>query len=169
MEITGENMKTRIRGFIRRCEGGFDVTFTAMSYIMILFLLLVMVFEFGRLAYVSSVSYNAARAAAQEAVKEIDIEKFVDSQEFFLTDESLVTAAETYRLMTDGVIPPIGTGRPIVTRHSLRNGQNFIRVEVSTLVSMPMLESLSLAAIPPVMLTVEAIAEPAYGIDEETQ
>ena len=163
-------MKTRIRGFIRRCEGGFDVTFTAMSYIMILFLLLVMVFEFGRLAYVSSVSYNAARAAAQEAVKEIDIERFVESQEFFLTDQSLVTAAETYRLMTDGVIPPpIGTGRPIVTRHNLHNGQKFIRVEVSTLVSMPMLESLSLAAIPPVMLTVEAIAEPAYGIDEETQ
>jgi hypothetical protein len=162
-------MKKSLQKFIRKCESGMDVTFTAMSYTMLLLALLALVYEFGRLTYISSVSYNAARVAAQEAAKNIDWQLFQSSQEIFFTDQSLVTAQTTYDALTDTVIPPPIPGKFEVYRTKLPNGQKFIRIQVQTMVTLPVLDSLSLASIPPVMLTVEAYAEPAYGIDEETQ
>jgi hypothetical protein len=165
--MTDAKMKLRVRGWIHRCESGMGVTFTAIWYIFLLFMLLAMVFDFGRVAYISSVSYNAARVAAQEAAKNVDKDAFAAGQDIVFTNNSMVVADATYRLLTDGVIPPYVAGSFRAERRKLPNGQKFFRIEVQTSARLAMLESMF--GIPPVLLTVEAFAEPAYGIDEEQQ
>ena len=170
-------MKTRIRALIRQSETGLDVTFTAIGYIILMFIMLTMVHDFGRIAYVSSVSYNAARAAAQEAAKQVDVNAFLSGQEIVFNTQVNNAAWQKYDEMTNGVIPPLLPPFQVDT-HNIRDGQKMVRIEVHTMVSFSTLNGFLSAyhgdsepptIIPPVELTVEAYAEPAFGINKETQ
>jgi molecular chaperone DnaK (HSP70) len=166
-------MKKQFQQLTRRAQTGLGVTYTAMWYTLILFMLFAMVFDFGRVAYISSVSYNAARVAAQEAAKEVDPNRSVYEQEVFLVTQAVHDRGiDTYNLLTDNVIPaPLAI--PDVSSFTTPQGRTFVRVEVKTVAKLAMLNGLlgdlNATLIPPIQLTVEAYAEPSYGIDEELQ
>ena len=113
-------------------------------------------FDLGNVAVAQTIAQNAADLAVQEAAKWIDMGTFIHHQQVVLSPEALAVANLTVGDMTDG--------RMTVRRLEVRNGGRQIYLEgevrVETLI-MPLI------GITEVRREVRAIAEPAYGIQEE--
>jgi len=157
-------MKSKKRQFLRKCESGIDTGFQAIWYIHLMVILLAFVWEFGRLAYIHSICLNAARVAAQDAAKDIDKSKFLSDQVIELKNEAQGNAESKFRELTDISVPvnvelvnAADTGR-----------SRFVHVTTDVPVKLIMLGNLFNDQVP-VIVHIEAYAEPAYGIDEEIQ
>lgn len=145
----------------RKLEAGYTVTFQAIFYVFLLFAFLAFVYDFGYAGYMTSIATAAMRAAAQDAVKNIDENLFLDEQEIRLADDALdrarqvasdtsggnvwVLKAEVSHLQTRDVI--VLTGHVDVDLHLLG----------------------SIFGLKTIIIPVQAYAEPAYGINQEGQ
>jgi hypothetical protein len=166
-------MKQIIRQWIRKLESGIDVSFQGIAYISIMVVLMGLVWDFGRLAYIHSICLNAARVAAQDAAKSIDRNKFLNDQEVDLLPSAQADAELMFKALTD---ISVNVNVQLVDAADAERGK-FVHVSAEVPVKMFMLGSLfegSRAGRPndlrtPITIRVEAYAEPAYGIDEEIQ
>ncbi|MEO6062497.1 MAG: hypothetical protein ABIQ99_11215 [Thermoflexales bacterium] len=144
-----------------RAERGYTVTFQATYYVFLLFMFAGLIYDFGGLGLAVSISSNAARLAAQDAAKNIDLQTYIDTQEIRLSADALTAARNLVFNMTAGRVKVISVS---VNRLAKRD---VIVVRAGTTAQMPMLGSVF--GLAPVTFSVEASAEPAYGIAVEGQ
>jgi hypothetical protein len=150
-----------LKAWRRSAESGFDISIQTIYYVAALFLFFALIYDIGGAGYVYTVASNAARIAAQDAAKNLDLGAFLDGQEVRLSPDALVRAQELIAGLTEG--------EATITALSISRQQerDVIIVRASIMARLPVLGSVfGLHAIP---ISVEGYAEPAYGIDEEGQ
>ena len=155
--------KTSFQKLVRKCEQGFSVTIQGIWYTYLLFFLLALVYDFGRVVYIHSIGYNAARAAAQEAGKYVDTNTWIKTQQIVL-DETASEAAASAKFLD------ITHNQGAITKVEARpNGlkRYVIEVDADLHTHLPIMEAVF--GMPPITLHIVAFAEPAYGIDAELQ
>ena len=154
--------KTAFQKLVRKCEQGFAVTIQGIWYTYLLFMMLALVYDFGRVVYIRSIGYNAARAAAQEAAKNVDTNVWIRTQEVVLAGSASGAARAKFWEITNGQ----GTITNVVQRP---NGPKryVIEVDADLHTHLPIMEGVF--GMPPITLHIKAFAEPVYGIDAELQ
>jgi len=157
-------MKThsrRPRQLLRNAESGFTVTIQAMYYTVLLFMFFALIYDFGNVGYVQSISSNAVRVAAQDAAKNIDPNVFLDKQEVRLNAGALGQAQSVVNGMTGGLVKIDN-----VAIQSLQK-RDVIVVRATATAQLPIIGSLF--GINSVQIPLQAFAEPASGIQTEGQ
>ena len=145
----------------RVAEAGYTVAVQSIYYTVLIFTFFAFIFDFGNVGYVYTISSNAARLAAQDAAKNIDQQWFIDTQEIRLSPDALTRAQEIVSGMTDGKM----TVTEVTISHL--DTRDVIILRAASFASLPVLNSLF--GMRPVVIPVQAFAEPAYGINEEGQ
>jgi hypothetical protein len=149
-----------ISAFKRLAETGFTVAIQSIYYTMMIFVFFALIFDFGNVGYVYTISSNAARLAAQDAAKDINQDAFINSQLILLNDDAVTRAQDFVSEMTNGkmTIVDVSLSQP---------DKKYILVRAMVNANLPVLNSLF--GMQPVQIPVQAFAEPAYGINEEGQ
>lgn len=145
----------------RKAESGFDISISAIYYVSALFLFFALIYDIGGAGYVYTVASNAARLAAQDAAKNLDMDAFLTNQEVRLGADALTRAQDLVTGMTEGQVT--------ITTLSISRQQSrdVIMVRASVIAQLPVLGSVF--GLRSLNIPVEGYAEPAYGIDEEGQ
>ena len=151
----------RLNKYWRKAEAGYTVTFQAVYYTVLLFVFFALIYDFGGLGYIFSVTSNVARLAAQDAAKDVDTSTFIADQQIRLNSDAL-TRAQAY---VDGMTNEQMTITSLTINHL--DTRDVIALEAYTTVNLPVLHSLF--GMEPVKLSIAAYAEPAYGISQEGQ
>jgi hypothetical protein len=149
------------RSFLKKAESGFSVTIQAIYYVYLLFFFFALVYDFGNVGYVQTIATNAARVAAQDAAKEIDVQTFLDTQEVRLSADALDRA--------QGVVDGMTAGQVTINSIAVNNlkFRDVIVVRGTATAQMPIIGSIF--GINNVQIPVEGFAEPAFGISFEGQ
>ena len=122
----------------------------------LLIVIIGMAYDLSNVAIAQTMAQNAADLAAQEAAKQIDVPHFLAHQQVILAPDALAVANATAAGMTDG--------RMIVRSLRLLDGGRRIYLEGEVRVKMLILP---LIGISEVRREVRAVAEPAFGIQQE--
>ena len=141
-------------------ENGYTVAIQSVYYTMMIFVFFALIFDFGNVGYTYTISSNAARLAAQDAAKDINQEAFINDQLIVLNDSAIAKAQSFVSDMTDGklTILDVSISQP---------DKKYITVKAQASANLPVLNSLF--GMGPVLIPVQAFAQPAYGISEEGQ
>ena len=152
---------SNLRKWRIRAESGLVVTIQAIYYVLLLFAMFALVYDFGAVSYAASIAANSVRVAAQDAAKNIDEEAFINYQTIRLSNDALARAQDVVDGMSGGNVHVTSISITSLKRHEVITIQAQATVELKVLGS---LIGLNQATVP-----VEAYAEPAYGISEEGQ
>jgi hypothetical protein len=153
-----QNCLTTLR---RKAESGYTVLVQGIYYSVLLFVFLGLIYDIGNAGYVATIANNAARLAAQDAAKNIDMDAFLNEQEIRLSPDALERAQTLVNGMAGG-----GVHINSVSISQLA-ARDVIVVNASAVARMPILGSLF--GLGSVNVPVAAYAEPAYGISQEGQ
>jgi len=139
-----------------RDQRGQSYTTMFLLALPLLIVIIGMVYDLSNVAIAQTMAQNAADLAAQEAAKQINVGHFLAHQQIVLAPEALAIANATVAAMTDGQMT--------VRNLQLLDGGRRIYLEgevrVHTLI-------LPLIGISEVRREVRAVAEPAFGIQQE--
>lgn len=151
----------RLRRWKRIAETGYTVAFQSIYYTMLIFVFFALIYDFGNVGYVYTITSNAARAAAQDAAKNVDTDWFKSTQQIRLRPDAL-TRAQT-------IVSDFADGKIVVTALEIShlNTRDVIMLSAQAKANLPILSTLF--GMGPVSIPVHAYAEPAYGINEEGQ
>ncbi|HEY3289357.1 MAG TPA: hypothetical protein VGK87_04440 [Anaerolineae bacterium] len=145
----------------RIAETGYTVAVQSVYYTMLIFVFFALIYDFGNVGYVFTITSNAARAAAQDAAKNVDMEVFKNTQQIRLSPDALTRAQAIVSDFADRKI--VVTGLEI----SHLSTRDVIMLSAQAKANLPILSSLF--GMEPVSIPVHAYAEPAFGINEEGQ
>jgi hypothetical protein len=153
------------RKLIHRLESGTGgVSFMVIGYTYILFIVLAFVYDFSSVALVQNRANSAVLIAAQELAKNVDRNRFLSQQQVRVRPSAVnVGAAQTH------VSNVYGSGGATVTSATIESRGPIDVVIVTAQVRAPVPLLQSVFGISPFTIRVRAIAEPAFGIDDEVQ
>ncbi len=162
-------MKIRLPQLVRQAECGVDTMFAGMWYTVLLFVMFVVLMEFGNTMYTTSSAYNAARAAAQDAAKKVDRDEFLQNQVVVLNSGSAeAIARDTFENIYTSL--PLSL---VVIAHPDATNMRYVEVAVEIEFTYPILNSLLGNGFGTLVgnstAKISAFAEPAFGIDDEQQ
>jgi hypothetical protein len=145
----------------RGVESGYTIIFQATYYTFILFMLMGFIFDFGGVGYAIAIANNATRLAAQDAAKNIDVQRYIDDQEIRLNGDAEQVARDMVSGLTGGQVQVTGVSVNKMTTRDV------ITVQAQATVGLPILGTLF--GLGDITIPVEAYAEPAFGVGEEGQ
>ena len=142
-------------------EAGYTIIFQATYYTLLMYMFLGLIYDFGGVGYAIVIANNAVRLAALDAVRNIDTQKYFDTQEIRLDSNAEQSARDMVSGLTAGGVEVTSVSvNHLVTR-------DVILVSAEVEVGFPILGSLF--GMNPVTVPIQAYAEPAFGIAEEGQ
>jgi len=150
-----------LRKLLRQAETGLSVTIQSIYYILLLFVFFAVVYDIGNAGYVTTISTNAVRVAAQDAAKHIDEQAFIDRQEVRLSPDAIGRAQDVVNGLTGGHVEILQ-----IKVTSLKT-RDVILIIGHARAALPVMGTVF--GIYSVLIPVEAYAEPAYGINLEGQ